>query len=77
MYAGQGSDKQGYTFIILSDRGVNNEYAAFPALLAVAAVHHHLVRKTLRTQIGIIVESAEPERCIILRCLFGLRRRLR
>jgi glutamate synthase domain-containing protein 2/glutamate synthase domain-containing protein 1/glutamate synthase domain-containing protein 3 len=51
---------KGYTFIILSDRGLTRDKAAVPCLLAVGAVHHHLVRKALRTQIGIIVESAEP-----------------
>jgi len=51
--------KEGHSFIILSDRGLNEEYAAIPALLAVGAVHHHLVRKAMRTQIGIIVESAQ------------------
>ncbi|MDP3142470.1 MAG: glutamate synthase central domain-containing protein, partial [Candidatus Omnitrophota bacterium] len=52
--------KAGYTFIILSDRGVRAGYAAIPSLLAVSALHHHLVRLSLRTQIGIILESAEP-----------------
>jgi glutamate synthase domain-containing protein 2/glutamate synthase domain-containing protein 1/glutamate synthase domain-containing protein 3 len=52
--------KQGYTFIILSDRGVSKDYAALPGLLSVGAVHHHLVRNALRTQIGIVLETAEP-----------------
>ncbi len=52
--------KKGYTFIILSDRGVNKDYAAIPSLLAVSALHHYLVRHSLRTQISIILESAEP-----------------
>ena len=52
--------KKGYTFIILSDRGVNREYAAIPALLVTSTVHHYLVQKALRTQLGIIVESGEP-----------------
>ena len=52
--------KEGYAFIILSDRGVDGEHAALPALLAVGAVHHHLVERMLRTQIGLILESAEP-----------------
>lgn len=52
--------KEGYTFIILSDRGVDRKHAAIPALLACGAVHHYLVEKTLRTQIGIVVESGEP-----------------
>jgi glutamate synthase (NADPH/NADH) large chain len=51
--------KKGYTFIVLSDRGVSKELAALPSLLAVGAVHHHLVRKALRTQIGIILETAD------------------
>jgi glutamate synthase domain-containing protein 2/glutamate synthase domain-containing protein 1/glutamate synthase domain-containing protein 3 len=52
--------KQGYTFLILSDRGLDKERAAIPALLAVGAVHHYLIGKALRTQISIIVESGEP-----------------
>lgn len=63
--------KKGYTFIILSDRGVNAKLAAIPSLLATAAVHHHLTRKTLRTQIGIIVESAEPREIHHFALLFG------
>ena len=61
----------GYTFIILSDRGISKDYAALPALLATGAVHHHLVKKALRTQIGIIVESAEPREVHHFALLFG------
>lgn len=46
--------------LILSDRGVDKDHAAIPALLAVAAVHNHLIRNTLRTEIGLILESGEP-----------------
>jgi len=46
-------------FIILSDRNVSKEMAPFPSLLAVAAVHHHLIRKKKRMQVGIIVETGE------------------
>ncbi|MBI4972842.1 MAG: glutamate synthase large subunit, partial [Candidatus Omnitrophica bacterium] len=63
--------KKGYTFIILSDRGVNREQAAIPALLASAAVHQHLVASSLRNQIGIIVESAEPREVHHFALLFG------
>jgi len=63
--------KKGYTFLVLSDRGVNKQYAALPALAAVGAVHHHLVRKSLRTQISIIVESAEPREVHHFALLFG------
>ncbi|MBN1405986.1 MAG: glutamate synthase large subunit [Candidatus Omnitrophica bacterium] len=52
--------EKGYSFIILSDRGSDKEHIALPALLAVAAVHHHLVRKSIRSQAGLFVESAEP-----------------
>ena len=63
--------KDGFTFIILSDRGVNKEKAALPSLLAAATVHHHLVRKALRTQISIIIESAEPREVHHFALLFG------
>jgi glutamate synthase (ferredoxin) len=50
----------GNDFIILSDRGIDRDHAAIPALLAVAGVHHHLIREGTRTQVGLIVESGEP-----------------
>ncbi len=46
-------------FIILSDRNVSRHKAPFPSLLAVAAVHHHLIQKKKRMQVGIIVETGE------------------
>ena len=45
--------------LILSDRGVDEHHAPIPALLAVAAVHNHLISKVLRTEIGLILESGE------------------
>ncbi|MDD4981065.1 MAG: glutamate synthase large subunit [Candidatus Omnitrophica bacterium] len=63
--------KDGFTFIILSDRNTNKDYAALPSLLATAAVHHYLVKKALRTQIGILVESAEPREVHHFALLFG------
>jgi glutamate synthase (NADPH/NADH) large chain len=50
----------GENIIILSDRQVGAYRIAVPALLATAAVHHHLIRKGLRTSVGLVVESAEP-----------------
>jgi len=47
-------------YIILSDRTITSEEAAIPSLLAVSAVHHHLIRKKKRMQVGIIVETGEP-----------------
>ncbi|MBN9445720.1 MAG: glutamate synthase large subunit, partial [Bosea sp.] len=50
----------GYNIIILSDRQVGADRIPIPALLATAAVHHHLIRKGLRTSVGLVVESGEP-----------------
>jgi len=47
-------------YIILSDRNISEGYAPFPSLLAVAAVHHHLIKKQKRMQVGLIVETGEP-----------------
>ena len=48
---------EGYNILILSDRAVDRERIAIPALLATAAVHHHLVRAGLRTECGLVVET--------------------
>jgi len=50
----------GVNIIILSDRGVNPDNAPIPALLAVAGLHHHLIREGTRTRIGLVLESGEP-----------------
>ena len=50
----------GENIIILSDRQVDQDNIPIPALLACAAVHHHLIRAGLRTSVGIVVESGEP-----------------
>lgn len=65
------SIKEGFSFIILSDRGVDDKHAALPALLAAGVVHHYLIEKALRTQIGIILESAEPREVHHFALLFG------
>ena len=51
---------RGDNIIILSDRKVDQDNIPVPALLACSAVHHHLIRKGLRTSVGLIVESGEP-----------------
>ncbi|MDV3000684.1 MAG: Ferredoxin-dependent glutamate synthase 1 [Chroococcopsis gigantea SAG 12.99] len=51
---------EGCNIVILSDRGVNPEGVPIPALLAVAGLHHHLIRQGTRTRIGIVLESGEP-----------------
>ena len=50
----------GHDILILSDRGIDHDHAAIPALLAVAGVHHHLIRAGTRTRCGLVVESGEP-----------------
>ena len=52
--------KDGYNIIILSDRAVSAERVPIPALLATSATHHYLIRKGLRTAVGLVVESGEP-----------------
>ncbi|HTT78207.1 MAG TPA: glutamate synthase large subunit [Stellaceae bacterium] len=49
----------GHNILILSDRAVSPERCPIPALLATAAVHHHLIRQGLRTKTGIVVETGE------------------
>ncbi len=48
---------EGYNILILSDRNVDADHVAIPALLATASVHHHLVRAGLRTESGLVVET--------------------
>ncbi|MDP4823135.1 MAG: glutamate synthase large subunit, partial [Aestuariivirgaceae bacterium] len=52
--------RDGYNIIILSDRAVSAERVAIPSILATSATHHHLIRKGLRTSVGLVVESGEP-----------------
>ena len=49
----------GHNIIVLSDRLVGPDQIAIPSLLAVAAVHHHLIRGGLRTEVGLVVETGE------------------
>lgn len=63
--------KGGYNIIVLSDRQVGPDRIAIPALLATAAVHHHLIRKGLRTSVGLVVESGEPREIHHFCCLAG------
>ncbi len=51
--------QEGYNVIVLSDKPIDSDHAAIPSLLAVAAVHHHLIREGTRSQCGIIIETGE------------------
>ena len=61
----------GYNIIVLSDRLVGADRIPIPALLATAAVHHHLIRKGLRTSVGLVVETGEAREVHHFACLAG------
>jgi glutamate synthase (NADPH/NADH) large chain len=63
--------QSGYTLLILSDRGVDPDYAPIPSLLAMTAVHNHLVREGSRTQVALIIESGEPREVMHYALLIG------
>ena len=63
--------ENGYNIIILSDRNVDKEHIAIPALLATSAIHHHLIKQGLRTEVGIVVETGEARRVHDLCLLAG------
>ncbi|RBP15745.1 glutamate synthase (NADH) large subunit [Roseiarcus fermentans] len=60
-----------YNIIVLSDRMVGADRIPIPALLATAAVHHHLIRKGLRTSVGLVVETGEAREIHHFACLAG------
>src|SRR5262249_48194863 len=61
----------GYTLLILSDRGLDKDYAPIPSLLALATVHNRLVREETRTQVALIIESGEPREVMHFALLIG------
>jgi glutamate synthase (NADPH) large chain len=63
--------RAGYTLLILSDRGLDSQYAPIPSLLALAAVHNHLIREQTRNQVALIVESGEPREVMHFALLLG------
>ncbi len=63
--------KSGYTILILTDRGVDDAYAPIPSLLALSAVHNHLIREKTRNQVALIVESGEPREVMHFALLLG------
>ncbi|MBI2132472.1 MAG: glutamate synthase subunit alpha, partial [Candidatus Tectomicrobia bacterium] len=60
----------GHNILIISDRGVNQEMAPIPALLATAGVHHHLVRSGTRTKVGLVLETGQARQvhqmCVLI-----------
>ena len=63
--------ESGYSIIILSDRGMDEEYAPIPSLLALTAVHNHLVREKTRTQVALVVETGEAREVMHYALLIG------
>ena len=63
--------RDGVNIIIISDRAASAERIPIPSLLACASVHHHLIRKGLRTSVGLVVESGEPREVHHFACLAG------
>jgi glutamate synthase domain-containing protein 2/glutamate synthase domain-containing protein 1/glutamate synthase domain-containing protein 3 len=63
--------KSGFTILIISDRGVDAEHAPIPCLLALSAVHNHLIREKTRNQVALIVESGEPREVMHFALLLG------
>ncbi|MBK9624270.1 MAG: glutamate synthase subunit alpha [Rhodocyclaceae bacterium] len=55
--AAEQAVSDGYNVLILSDRSIDRNHVAIPALLACSGVHHHLTRKGLRTKVGLVVDT--------------------
>lgn len=62
---------RGYNYIILSDRDIDAKHVAIPSLLAVSAVHHHLINVGKRVQTALIVESGEIKEVMHAALLLG------
>ena len=65
------SVNDGVNYIILSDRGIDKDHAAIPSLLAVSAVHHHLISVQKRVQTALVVESGEIREVMHAALLLG------
>jgi glutamate synthase domain-containing protein 2/glutamate synthase domain-containing protein 1/glutamate synthase domain-containing protein 3 len=63
--------QSGYTVLVLSDRGIDPDYAPIPSLLTLAAVHNHLVREGTRTIVALVVETGEPREVMHFSLLMG------
>jgi glutamate synthase domain-containing protein 2/glutamate synthase domain-containing protein 1/glutamate synthase domain-containing protein 3 len=63
--------KDGHAILILSDKGVNEKLAPIPMLLAVATVHHHLIREGKRMRASLVVETGEAREDHHFACLIG------
>ncbi|HEX8314146.1 MAG TPA: glutamate synthase large subunit [Flavisolibacter sp.] len=65
------SVEDGFEVLILSDRAIDSEHAPIPSLLATAAIHHHLIRKGYRGQVGLVIEAGDVWEVHHFACLIG------
>ena len=63
--------EDGFKVLILQDRAIDSDHAPIPSLLATATIHHHLIRKGMRGQVGIIVEAGDVWEVHHFACLIG------
>ena len=63
--------EDGFEVLILTDRAIDSDHAPIPSLLATAAVHHHLIRKGYRGQVGLVVEAGDVWEVHHFACLIG------
>src|SRR5687767_10632335 len=63
--------EDGFEVLILTDRSIDSDHAPIPSLLATAAVHHHLIRKGYRGQVGLVVEAGDVWEVHHFACLIG------
>ncbi len=63
--------QDGFEVIVLTDRAIDSDHAPIPSLLATAAVHHHLIKKGYRGQVGLIVEAGDVWEVHHFACLVG------
>jgi glutamate synthase (NADPH) large chain len=61
----------GFKVLILQDRAIDSDHAPIPSLLAVSSIHHHLIRKGMRGQVGIIVEAGDAWEVHHFACLIA------
>ncbi|MEJ7739929.1 MAG: glutamate synthase large subunit [Chitinophagaceae bacterium] len=63
--------EDGFEVLILSDRAIDSDHAAISSLLATSAVHHHLIRKGMRNQVGLVIEAGDVWEVHHFACLVG------
>jgi glutamate synthase (NADPH) large chain len=63
--------EDGFEVLVLTDRAIDSDHAPIPSLLATAAVHHHLIRKGYRGQVGLVIEAGDVWEVHHFACLIG------